>query len=183
MASTLLLNTPPAAGVDQPFELLAACHERVRRTLRLLQRLVAHAERHGADAQVADAARDVLRYFSIAAPLHHEDEERHLLPLLRTSAQPALAEAASRMAADHVQLRAQWPPIGQALVQLADGQLPDLAVLQERVAAFCQLHETHLALEDGLVLPAAARRADPALRRTMSADMAQRRGQPVARRH
>lgn len=179
MAASQLLNAPPAAGVEQPFELLAACHERLKRSLRLLERLVAHAERHGADDQAAEAARDVLRYFSIAAPMHHEDEERHLLPLLRTSAQAALVEAAWRMAADHVQMRAEWPAIGEALIRLADQQLPDLVDLRERVAAFCRLHEAHLALEDGLVLPAAARRADAALQRAMSADMARRRGLPL----
>jgi hemerythrin-like domain-containing protein len=179
MAIPLLLNTPPAAGVDEPFELLAACHERVRRSLRLLERLVAHAERQGPDAQAAGAARDLLRYFSIAAPLHHEDEERHLLPLLRSSAQAALVEAAFQIGADHAQMRAQWPPIGQALIQIADGRLPDLALLRDRVDAFCRLHEAHLAVEDGLVFPAVARRADAAHLRRMSADMAARRGQPL----
>ena len=76
-------------------------------------------------------------------------------------------------------MRAQWPPIGQALIQVADGQLPDLALLRERVDAFCRLHEAHLAVEDGLVFPAAARRADAAHLHRMSADMAARRGQRV----
>src|SRR5689334_2494815 len=75
----------PEAGFDQPFEMLHACHERVRRSLRLLQRLVAHAQVHGADAQVREAAADVLRYFDLAAPAHHEDEERHLVPRLQAS--------------------------------------------------------------------------------------------------
>jgi hypothetical protein len=48
----------PAAGFDEPFAMLGACHERVRRSLALLQRLVEHAAAHGADAQARDAARD-----------------------------------------------------------------------------------------------------------------------------
>jgi hemerythrin-like domain-containing protein len=171
-----LLNAPPAAGFDQPFELLAACHERVRRSLDLLQRLVAHARQHGADDQAAGAARDVLRYFSIAAPLHHEDEERHLLPLLRASGEPALSQAADRMAADHQLFAIQWPPLAAMLQSLAEGRKPDLQTLQAAADTFCQLHDSHLALEDELAFPRAAARIGEADRAAMSADMAARRG-------
>ena len=36
------LSVAPAATFEQPFEMLVACHERVIRTLDLLQRLRAH---------------------------------------------------------------------------------------------------------------------------------------------
>ncbi|MEN9486198.1 MAG: hypothetical protein RJB37_4078, partial [Pseudomonadota bacterium] len=57
----------PAVGFDQPFEMLQACHERVERSLALLQRLVAHVRDHGHDTASRSAARDVLRYFDLAA--------------------------------------------------------------------------------------------------------------------
>ena len=62
------LNSSPAVGFDQPFEMLEACHERVERSLGLLLRLAEHLVSHGADEQARDAARDVLRYFDLAAP-------------------------------------------------------------------------------------------------------------------
>ena len=52
-----------------------------------------------------DAAAVVARYFNLAAPAHHEDEERHVLPLLRASAEAQLQEAAQRMLADHERIR------------------------------------------------------------------------------
>jgi hemerythrin-like domain-containing protein len=171
-----LLNAPPAAGFDQPFELLAACHDRVRRSLDLLQRLIAHARRHGADDQAVSAARDVLRYFDIAAPLHHEDEERHLLPLLRASGEPALVQAAERMAADHAQFAVQWASLAAMLRELSEGREPGLDALQAAADAFCRLHDSHLALEDDIAFPAAAARAGEPERCAMSADMAARRG-------
>jgi hypothetical protein len=61
-----VIPSTPAASLDQPFELLAGCHDRVRRSLALLQRLVEHVRAHGADAQARSAADDVLRYFDIA---------------------------------------------------------------------------------------------------------------------
>jgi hemerythrin-like domain-containing protein len=182
MASPLSLHAAPAAGVDQPFELLAACHDRVRRSLNLLRRLVDHAEQHGPDRQAAEAARDVLRYFSLAAPLHHEDEEKHLLPLLYASERAEWVEAAEQMVADHRTFRALWSELAIGLQALADGRLPDdLDRLRRQAESFDALHTSHLALEDKLAFPAAAALADPTTRQAMSEDMAARRGVKLAR--
>lgn len=85
----------PSVGFEQPFAMLEACHERVQRTLALLQRLRAHVLEHGADVPAQQAARDVLRYFDIAAPLHHEDEELHVFPLLLAQGSPDVAALAA----------------------------------------------------------------------------------------
>jgi hypothetical protein len=75
-------------GFEQPFAMLEACHERVQRTLALLARLRVHVREQGADENARQAARDVLRYFDMAAPLHHEDEELHVFPLLLAHGAP-----------------------------------------------------------------------------------------------
>lgn len=72
----------PAVGFEAPFDMLEACHERVRRSLALLNRLVTWVDEHGHDDMSRSAASDVLRYFNLAAPLHHQDEELHVFPLL-----------------------------------------------------------------------------------------------------
>ena len=88
---TLPGHRAPGAGYEAPFEMLDACHERVERMLRLLHKLRAHLQASGWDAQAAEAARDVLRYFNEAAPRHHEDEERHVFPaVLAAPDAPAL---------------------------------------------------------------------------------------------
>lgn len=87
----------PSVGFEQPFAMLEACHERVQRTLALLQRLRAHVLEHGADVPAQQAARDVLRYFDIAAPLHHEDEELHVFPLLLAQGSPDVAALVRRL--------------------------------------------------------------------------------------
>jgi len=176
------LHAAPAAGLDEPFELLAACHERAKRSLALLLKLIAHTEQHGADGQVAGAAKDVLRYFSLAAPLHHEDEEKHLLPLLYASERAEWVEAAEQMAADHRTFRALWAALAVGLQALADGQLPhDLPRLRREAESFDALHTSHLALEDKLVFPVAAALAGPGTRQAMSEDMAARRGVNLSR--
>lgn len=169
----------PAAGFDQPFELLAGCHDRVRRSLALLQRLVGHVAQNGIDAPARSAAHDVLRYFDLAAPLHHQDEERHLVPRLQASADPALQAAAAQMLADHQRIHTIWDALRvelQALTAAADGPAPDLARLRAQADAFVAVHQPHLALEDERVFPAVAQGVDATERQRMGAEMAQRRG-------
>ena len=63
----------PAVGFEEPFGMLEACHARMRRSLGLLYRLVAYVGEQGHDEISRSAASDVLRYFNLAAPPHHQD--------------------------------------------------------------------------------------------------------------
>lgn len=170
MSSRLTLHAGPAVGFDQPFEMLAACHERVRRSLDLLLRLQAHVAAHGADAQAQDAARDVLRYFDLAGPKHHEDEERHVLPRLRAAGQGALAE---RLAADHAEMTRQWAalrPALSAIAQAAPGPLDSSAC-----DAYAALYAAHMVAEEGEAFPQAAEGLAPQALAAMGEEMAARR--------
>lgn len=62
------LISSPAASFAQPFEMMCACHEKMLRTLALLEKLRVHLAEQGADEQARQAARDVMRYFDKAAP-------------------------------------------------------------------------------------------------------------------
>mgnify|MGYP003704987797 CR=1 FL=1 len=64
-----------APGFDQPLAVLKHCHDRIRKQLATLDKLLPHLQQYGADQQAQEAAQAVLRYFMQAAPLHHEDEE------------------------------------------------------------------------------------------------------------
>jgi hemerythrin-like domain-containing protein len=172
-ASPLSLTSTPAAGFEQPFEMLAACHERVERSLALLDRLAEHLTTHAADDNARSAARDVLRYFDLAAPQHHEDEQRHVLPLLRAQGQAALAD---RLQADHARLAQAWLPVRAALQAVVRGDAA--AALAQRPAwrAFAALHREHAALEEREAFPAARGATGAAAERAMGQEMAQRRG-------
>lgn len=160
----------PAAGFDEPFAMLHACHERVERSLALLERLTAHVVQHGADAQARDAARDVLRYFDIAAPQHHEDEERHVLPALRAQDQAALAD---RIAADHVAMSAAWQSLRPWLLAIGQG---DASVVMPDLPRFTALYREHIALEEGSAFTRAQSVLDAEEQQAMGREMAQRRG-------
>ena len=172
-----VLFDPPAAGFDAPFEMLAACHERVEHSLRLLERLAEHLTAHGADTQARDAARDVLRYFDVAAPQHHQDEERHVLPTLRALGQGALAD---RLLNEHAQMAEAWAEARVHLLAVQAGDtstaLPDDADHRRAWRALARLYREHAALEDAIAFPAAAAALDAVQQQAMGDEMARRRG-------
>jgi hemerythrin-like domain-containing protein len=174
----------PGAGFDEPFAMLAACHERVQRSLDLLRRLLEHVQSAGVDADARAAAHDVWRYFELAAPAHHADEELHLLPRLRDSGDLWLAAVARRMQADHDALRELWQRLGPRLRELHHGAsaptVEALAELRELAAAFIAVHDRHLPLEDDIAFPRVHQRMKADELSEMGAEMAQRR-QPPAR--
>jgi len=174
MSTPVTLHAAPAAGFDAPFEMLAACHERVERSLRLLERLAAHIVAHGADARARDAATDVMRYFDLAAPQHHEDEERHVLPALRAQGQAALAD---RIAADHAEMVAAWRSLRPWLVAIEQG---DVSVETPPLPPFTARYRAHIALEEDSAFRCAQAALDEAAQRAMGREMAQRRGVAVA---
>lgn len=174
MSSPLNLHAAPAAGFDQPFEMLEACHERVQRMLRLLERLSVHLPVHGCDAQAASAARDVMRYFDSAAPAHHEDEERHVLPLLRAAGDEAFA---AQIEQEHHELHRQWAVLRRTLAEVVAGTWvgtgpAEFALWQK----YATLYRAHAAAEEAVAFPAARAALDAAALAAMGREMAERRG-------
>jgi hemerythrin-like domain-containing protein len=170
-----VLFAPRAAGFDAPFDMLSACHERVERSLGLLERLGVHLRGHGADAQARDAALDVLRYFDLAAPHHHEDEERHVLPVLRALGRGALAD---RLHADHGAMAVAWAGLRVQLEAILAGDAGPATTPEAAQAwqAFAALYRQHARIEDGEAFPAARGALDAAAQRAMGDEMARRRG-------
>ena len=170
----------PAAGYEAPFAMLNACHERVQRTLALLQRLHAHVEQHGGEAQAVQAARDVLRYFEQAAPQHHLDEERHVFPCVLALHDEALTQVVRRLQADHLQMEETWSRVRTALQCLVDDgeHLPPTWVEETRelFQHFVSLYEHHIPDEERLVFPAGERAIRAEQLALMAQDMMQRRG-------
>jgi len=167
----------PAAGFEQPFEMLAACHERMRRSLALLARLIDHVAANGHDAKSRSAASNLLRYFDLAAALHDQDEQRHVFPLLAAADDPGLAAAVERLHHDHVRMEGLWAGLRATLDAWSR---PDAvgrvdASLREQAAAFDCLYAAHLRTEEEVVFPAARSRIDAARLASMSAEMLHRR--------
>lgn len=174
----------PAAGMDQPLEVLAACHERIERQCATLERLAEHLASTGADAAARTAASGVIRYFTRAAIDHHADEETDLFPALLESVAGSdvvcLRTLLDSLAAEHVTLAAHWRRLHPLLENIganaaapqrsgreksaipaaADGTMPDIDALTAAIAAFVAAYRAHIARENAELLPTAARLLD-----------------------
>lgn len=174
------LHVSPGSGFDDPFGMLGACHDRVERMLELLGRLRVHLMKQGCDEEARQAARDVMRYFDIAAPAHHADEERHIFPTLLAAGE--LVQEVERLKRDHIEFEAAWTRVRGSLACVADGSWRGMSMHDEAaLSSFASIYERHLPLEEQLVFPAARRLIDAARLATMGREMAERRGlKPVA---
>ena len=173
----------PAVGFEQPFEMLQACHERVQRSLDLLRRLTAHIDSHGHDAASRSAAADVLRYFDVAAPLHHEDEELHVFPVLEDTADARLREAIATLRDDHRRMTERWARARAVLLAWRDDPAPPAPDDPARalLKAFGEVYDAHIALEESLVYPAARTMFDQTGLARIGAEMQARRRAPTAK--
>ena len=177
MATALPGFDAPAVGFEAPYEMLEACHERVQRSLDLLGRLVGYIGDQGHDAQTRSAAADVLRYFDLAAPLHHQDEEQHVFPLLLAQGDVALRVTVQRLQADHRQMEALWAEARKALLRWREPDCQEKVSTDtlEAITRFRGLYAGHIEAEEGLVFPAARAAMSADVQAAMGAEMQARR--------
>jgi hemerythrin-like domain-containing protein len=167
---------PAATGDEGVVEALLACHERIRGFCALATRLATDAQ--ASTEEIARAAEMVRRYFSVALPLHAQDEDLSLRPaLLAPAAAPELADTLERLAREHTSmdelladLVPRWERIAVEPPTRAE-LAAQLVVDTERLRA---MFEPHLELEETVVFPAVAR-LDPAELDTIQRAMRARR--------
>ncbi|SDH75879.1 hemerythrin domain-containing protein [Propionivibrio dicarboxylicus] len=154
---------PHAPSLDEPLEMLEACHDRIEAQLKTLERLLEYLPLHGADDQARQAAQNVMRYFDLAGANHHEDEEKNLFPrLLRRAAKNELEmvrSLVSELLGDHIQMSAALNSVRNQLASIIDGTsifLEEAAV--RRVTA---LYRGHIEKENRYLLPLARRLLNP----------------------
>ena len=150
-------NPSAAAPAADPLGLFLECHTRIRRFLAVAERLASPPPDATAE-MIAEGAADVRRYFSVALPLHEQDEERSLAPRLAGKLSGGAAAALDALAGDHREL--------EELVGALDRRWRELAgeperigtirsILVEPTARLRALFEAHLAEEEDVLLPAA----------------------------
>lgn len=166
-----------APSLDNPLEMLHACHGKIQRQLDTLQKLAVHLPVHGADQQAQQAAQGILRYFDTAGQFHHQDEEENLFPTLLTLDVPDKEEIETlvdRLLAQHVVMFAAWSEMRAVLAKIAEGinaPLPE-ALIEKLSGSYTR----HIALEEAELLPLSARLLNAQQIMALGKSMAERRG-------
>lgn len=167
-----------APDFDQPIAVLKHCHDRIRKQLATLDKLLAHLPEFGADEQARQAASAVLKYFEKAAHLHHDDEEQDLIPMLRAVAQGEDAATLQALAPvilqDHKDMDAIWQDLHEQLTAIAEGQSTVLSA--SAVQRFSQRYSAHMEREEGTMAPMALRLFSPEQMAQLGKAMQARRG-------
>jgi pyridoxamine 5'-phosphate oxidase len=167
-----------APGFDQPVAVLKHCHNRIRKQMGTLERLLAHLPEHGADEGARQAASAVLKYFEKAAHLHHEDEEQDLIPMLRAVAQGEDAATLQALAPvilqDHKEMDVLWQDLHEQLAHIADGSAALLSA--SAVQRFVQRYTAHMEREESTMAPMAMRLFSPQQMTQFGESMQRRRG-------
>lgn len=167
-----------AATTEVPLEMLSACHGRVQTQCETLQRLCEHLPRHGADSAAVQAVEAVLRYFRLAAPHHHADEEADLFPALLDAARgpdhTRVRQLTRALIEEHRSLEGLWQRLESELEQVRSGHAGALA--RGTVDAFVAAYTQHIEREENELLPLAARLLDAAALTRVGSAMRERRG-------
>ncbi len=169
MPADLLGESAP--DFSDPIGLLQACHRRIADHCELLQRMCDHQDGHGADEELIAASNRVLRYFDIAAPLHHADEEQDLFPALAGEAD--LRSLIARLRTEHAEQDAMWQSLRGDLTRITAGQ--SSASLRPRAEPFVRACLEHAALENRYILPRAREYLDAETLAVIGDAMAKRR--------
>lgn len=166
-----------APGFDQPIAVLKHCHDRIRKQLHTLENLSA-IKNAGQNQEARQAAEAVLRYFNQAAPLHHQDEENDLLPMLQATAvgedAAKLTELLPGILQEHQQMDAAWHVLDAQLQAIAAGTGDSLATVD--VAHFADMYNAHMVREETYIASMAKRIFSPEQMQCLGEAMRSRRG-------
>ena len=171
-----LFQTAP--DFDQPIAVLKHCHDKIRKQLATMQKLLPHLAEFGADLDAKQGASAVLKYFDEAAPKHHADEEEDLLPMLQKVAIADDAQTLNRLLPEileeHQQMDGLWNTLAAQLRQIASGSSAALSATD--VQQFATLYGAHMEKEEGHIAPMAKRIFNAEQMATLGRAMKQRRG-------
>ncbi|MCK3658902.1 hypothetical protein A4G18_09330 [Pasteurellaceae bacterium Pebbles2] len=149
-----MINLAPQEFVtwDQPVDMLYACHGRVKNFCRQLSILPDYLSKNGVNQPVKNDVQQILNYFNLAAPLHHDDEEKDFFPALlkfvSATQKTKVLEDIAELERQHIVLHSNWDKLSAQLTQLIQGERDNVDA--ELIAQFIAGYDVHIALEEPL---------------------------------
>ncbi len=165
---------------SDPTGLLSDCHRRIEMFMRSLE-TVAKVVDSPPEEETKSALETALRYFHEAAPKHTADEEKSLFPRLRELQSPELQSALSRL--DELEGEHRWAePLHEqvevlGLEYLAKERLSASQITEFRsaVSELAAMYRRHIAVEDQLLFPIAAKALSDREKQVIAEEMEKRR--------
>lgn len=130
-----------------------------------------------AETPDADSAASILDFLRRELPLHLEDEDEDLFPLLRRRCAPEdeIGRAIARLSGDHGHAERETPRVLSILEKAARG-VPLSAHERTALTGYATQARRHLILENAVILPFARLRLTKGDLETLRLRMMQRRG-------
>ena len=173
-------NSLSPADFSHPMTLLKSCHEKILYFSTALLTLSEKLQQEGWNEQSKISAEQIRRYFNIAAPEHHKDEELHLFPAiialdpgLQNPDIKAQLNLINQMVKEHVETDALWDKLDQMLEGQSKNTLDDLNAL---AIQFATNLSQHAETENNEIFPFAEQHIDDATFKKMGKAIAKRRG-------
>ncbi|MGQ0287216.1 hemerythrin domain-containing protein [Pasteurellaceae bacterium 22721_9_1] len=144
-----MINLAPEqfASWEQPIDMLYACHNRVKSFCRQLAILPEYLQKNGVNQAVKNDVQQILTYFNVAAPLHHDDEEKDFFPALLKYA-PQAQKNIDELESQHIVLHKNWDNLSIQLQKLLDDEISHIE--PELILQFISGYDVHIALEEPL---------------------------------
>ena len=164
---------------ERPLELLESCHEKIIHFSSTLLKLSTALKQQGWTEELTATAQNITRYFNIAGPEHHFDEELHLFPAiiaLNTESEDQqsrdLIQLINRMIKEHVESDALWEKINHLL----NNKSKDFKQLETLSIEFEKSMREHAEIENSIIFPFAKAHISDAEFKKMGMEIAVRRG-------
>lgn len=164
---------------DQPIELLLSCHEKIMHFSSALLKLSIALKQDGWNDEITTSSDQIRRYFNIAAPEHHLDEEVHLFPAI-IALDPEFEQAQSteilkvlhRLIQEHVESDLLWETLDTMLEEKSD----DFILLEELAQEFKNSMHEHALIENEEIFPYAQTHINTNELKKIGLAIAERRG-------
>lgn len=177
----ILIGEKPGPDFRDPLGLLADCHRRIEKFLKILGTVTHHVQGARLDAEQYQALDVALRYFRESAPKHAADEEESLFPRMLSNTRNA-GEATSLIKGldeDHRglnELHKQIDDLGRRWLAADRLTSPEIARFAGLIAEVREVYARHISQEESELYPLAASLLEADDFEAIAAEMAQRRG-------
>ncbi|WP_198263670.1 hemerythrin domain-containing protein [sulfur-oxidizing endosymbiont of Gigantopelta aegis] len=164
---------------EHPLTLLLSCHDKVKHFSSALVTLSLALKKEGWNEQLVASSDQIRRYFNVAAPEHHLDEEEHLFPAiialdpeLKKPQSLAIVQLIHRLIKEHVESDSLWESLDGLLAERSN----DFARLGKLSADFKREMHTHADIENEQIFPYAKANMSDEILKAIGLSIAKRRG-------